>query len=45
MIQGVFMKEICVSGFVGLITGAIASLIAPWIQWVIEIEKRQRKIA
>jgi hypothetical protein len=37
------MKEICVSGLEGLITGAIASLIAPWVQWV--IEKRRREIA
>ena len=31
-----------IAGVVGLVTGAIGSLIAPWIQWGIE-KKRQKQ--
>lgn len=34
--------EVFISAIVGLITGTIASLIAPWVQW--GIEKRRSKI-
>jgi hypothetical protein len=30
-----------ISGIVGLITGAVGSLIAPWVQWGIEKRRRQ----
>lgn len=31
-----------IAGLVGLITGAIGSLIAPWVQW--GVEKRRKKL-
>ena len=33
--------QLIISGVVGLITGAIASLIAPWVKWGIEKKKIQ----
>lgn len=34
--------EIIISAFIGLVTGAIGSLIAPWVIW--GIEKRKRRL-
>lgn len=37
------MNQILISGIIGLLTGALGSLVAPWINWGIEKRKIQRK--
>jgi len=49
IVSGGKFIEVIISGIVGLITGTIASLIAPWVQWGIEksrsrIEYRRTQI-
>jgi hypothetical protein len=40
-VRDVLTSEPVIAGIVGLITGAIGSLIAPWVQW--GVEKRRRR--